>query len=94
MLLNGKKLARNLRVPRGFVTAMRKHPDDPFVFQWGGRTTRAAAMKWLEEHPGFRWTDYVERHRKKLRVTRGKKMGRKRGLAPLRSRPRSRAGRK
>lgn len=63
-LLNGTTLAKRLGVPRGFVTAMRHFAADPFAFAFGGRTTEQAALDWLEKHPQFRWTDYVESHRK------------------------------
>jgi hypothetical protein len=60
-LLNGKQLAATLNVPTMFVTAMKARG---FVFSYGGRTLLDDAMAWLKEHPKFRYSDYIEEHRK------------------------------
>jgi hypothetical protein len=60
-LLNGKQLAERLNVPEIWVTAMKAKG---FVFAYGGRTLELEAMTWLKEHPNFRYTDYIEAHRK------------------------------
>lgn len=60
-LLNGKQLAGSLGVPEMFVTAMK---DRGFIFAYGGRTLREDALVWLKENPKFRYTDYIEEHRK------------------------------
>lgn len=62
MLLNGKKLAKALGVPEVFVTAMKA---DGFVFEYGGRTMVKDALAWLKARgPYWRYTDYIEAHRK------------------------------
>lgn len=60
-LINGKKLAKRMGVPSIFVTAMKSRG---FVFAYGGRTLYGEAMRWLRKHPEFRYSDYIEEHRK------------------------------
>ena len=59
LLKNMKELAAALGVPVVFVKRMKwagfKMP--------GGRSTVAWALKWLEEHPEFRQSDWTRPHR-------------------------------
>jgi hypothetical protein len=66
-LLNGKQLAAAMNVPRMFVTAMKA---SGYQFQYGHQTTLAHALQWRAEHPHFRWSDYIEAHRKTPRQPR------------------------
>lgn len=59
-LLNCKQLAAALqRKSAGFVTAMKAAG---YQFQYGNRTTRAHALKWLKENPTFTMTTYAKVH--------------------------------
>lgn len=61
LLLNGKQLAAAMSVPGVFVTAMKARG---YVFPYQHQTTLEHALKWREEHPTFRYSDYIEAHRK------------------------------
>ena len=61
ILLNGKQLARAMSVPEIFVTAMKWRG---YVFPYQHQTTLDHALAWRAEHPKFRYTDYIEEHRK------------------------------
>ena len=80
ILLKGHQLAKAMDVPEVFVTAMKWRG---YVFPYQHQTNLEHALKWREENPNFRYTDYIEAHRKSPKK-----------LPPPRqprSRPRSRA---
>jgi hypothetical protein len=77
-LLNGKQLAVRLGVPEVFVTAMK---SSGFVFAYGGRTLVPDALAWLKERPNWRYTDYIEAHRKRPKKPLPPRPPRKRPLA-------------
>jgi len=60
-LLNGKQLAKAMNVPEVFVTAMKARG---YVFPYQHQTTLEHALKWRKHHPHFRYSDYVDEHRK------------------------------
>jgi excisionase family DNA binding protein len=69
-LVNGKQLAAAMNVPRMFVTAMRA---EGYQFQYGHQTTLRHALAWRELRPKFRYSDYMESHRRKPRPVRQRK---------------------
>lgn len=79
-LLNGKRLAKAMNVPPIFVTSMKA---SGYVFQYQHQTTLEHALAWRAAHPKFRYTDYIEEHRKTPKTLPTRR--------PLRSHPRRRA---
>ena len=60
-LVNGKQLAAAMDVPEVFVTAMKAAG---YQFRYGHQTTLEHALQWREDHPNFRYSDYIESKRK------------------------------